>query len=386
MKQKKLSLIGIIQFSLIAIGCSSMGSYPSKQKLEILKKSKQFNVQKGIFENRQAGLIAKMQKRIYGWSIIKEWFKTRIDGYPSQKLPEIKPDMKAFLAPSTDLKVIWFGHSSFLLNMDGTIVLVDPVFSGSAAPVSFAVERFQKPVLPISELPSIDYVLISHDHYDHLDMESIQYFVDKDVTFITPLGVGSHLTGWGIKESNIHEKDWWKSFAGDNIEFIATPAQHFSGRGLNDGNSTLWASWVIKSKNHNIYFSGDSGYDVHFKEIGDRLGPFEVAFLESGQYDKRWREVHMLPEEAVNAFKDLKAERYFPVHWGMFRLAFHTWYDPIDQLFTFSKTVGFDLIAPKLGQIVAINRDYKLETWWHEVPIGTKKQALIFDASRERAH
>ena len=348
--------------------CSSFGTRPNELEKENFKKSKHFNAEKGAFENRRPGLIEAMKKRTMSWGMVQDWFKAGMDRVPAGKLPEVRPDIARFLEPSDDLKVIWFGHSSFLLNMDNKVILVDPVFSEAASPVSFMVQRFQKPVLELKELPKIDYLLISHDHYDHLDTESIKFFVDEDITFVTPLGVGSHLRGWGVPSEKIIEKDWWESEKLEGIEFIATPAQHFSGRNGIYDNETLWASWVIKSENHNIYFSGDSGYDTHFKEIGNRFGPFEVAFLETGQYDKKWEEVHMPPEEAVIAFRDLRAKKYFPVHWGMFELALHPWFDPIERIFKLSKEQDLELIAPKIGAIVSINESDGIEKWWESVP------------------
>lgn len=360
-----IGTLGIfILVGVTLMSCSSFGTRPDKKMKENFNASKQFNKEKGVFENRKSGIIAEMKKRNMSFKMIREWFSGGEDRVPKELLPEVKPDITEFLKPSSDLKVIWFGHSSFLLNLDGNIVLVDPVFGSSAAPFSFMVKRFQKPVLELQELPEIDYIVISHDHYDHLDMESIKYFKDKKAKFITPLGVGSHISGWGIDSARIIEKDWWESVSFNNIEFIATPAQHFSGRnGIND-NETLWASWVIKSINHKIYFSGDSGYDTHFKKIGEMYGPFDVAFIENGQYNENWREVHLLPEESVKAYSDLKAEKFFPVHWGMFELALHSWYDPAEQLFTLSKKSQINLVMPKIGQVVNINQGIELERWW----------------------
>lgn len=354
----------IIIVSALTLSCSSMGTSPDEQKITSFEKSKNYDAKKEKFINRKPEIIDAMWERNFTLRNILGFFKERKNAQPSKPLPEVRPDLAEFLKASKDLKVIWFGHSSFLLNIDGITVLVDPVFSGSAAPVSFMVKRFQEPVLSLQELPEIDYVLISHDHYDHLDMESIEYFKNKKTQFITPLGVGSHLQSWGIDRERVIEKDWWEKAEFAGIKFIATPAQHFSGRGLFDRNKTQWASWVIQSKNHNIYFSGDSGYDIHFKEIGERFGPFDVAFIESGQYNMKWREVHMLPEEAVSAYKDLKAEKYFPIHWGMFVLSYHTWYDPMDQLFRLSKNNNLNIVAPKIGEIVNLSKNFVNDPWW----------------------
>lgn len=346
------------------MGCSKFGTRPNKQAKQKFESSSQFNKEIGAFENRKQEIIKEMKARNMSWGTIKEWFSSGNDRVPNVKLPEITPDLNEFLKASDELKVIWFGHSSFLLNMDGIIILVDPVFGKSAAPFNFMVKRFQAPVLELEELPKIDFILISHDHYDHLDMPTVQHFQKLETKFITPLGVGSHLTGWGIERSRIIEKDWWESAVFENVEFTATPAQHFSGRNGIYDNETLWASWVIKSPNHKVYFSGDSGYDSHFKEIGDKLGPFDVAFIENGQYDKRWREVHMLPEEAVVAFKELRAKKYFPVHWGMFELSFHPWYDPIETIHSLSRENDIELVAPKIGELVDLKKTYELNPWW----------------------
>nr|WP_295902354.1 MBL fold metallo-hydrolase [uncultured Bdellovibrio sp.] len=338
------------------------GSSPNGEQVESFKKSPQFR--DGKFVNRIPDVLEKMRKEAFSVSTIMEWLAKGEGRVPATPLPEVKPDLNEFLKPSQDVKVIWFGHSTFLLNFSGKIILVDPVFSESASPVSFMVQRFQAPVLKLEELPKIDLILISHDHYDHLDMETMKFFAKKENKFLTPLGVGSHLVGWGIDRSRITELDWWQSTHFEGIEFVATPAQHFSGRGVSDGNKTLWASWVIRNSDHNIYFSGDSGYDTHFKDIGDKYGPFDIAFIENGQYNQKWKAVHALPEESVQAYFDLRAKRFFPIHWGMFVLALHSWREPVDELLKLSKSRGVNLVTPKLGEVVAINDNYRNVEWW----------------------
>ena len=343
----------------------TFGTRPDPAEKEKFFKSPQYDKTQQIFANRRPNLVKEMRKKIFTYGLFKEWLSSQVERSPLSPLPQVKPDVISFINSSADMKVIWLGHSTFLINMNGKIILVDPVFSGSASPVSFLVKRFQPPALDLHELPGIDYVVISHDHYDHLDRESIEFFKDRDAMFLAPLGVGSYLRGWGIPAVRVKELDWWQSFKTIDLEFTATPAQHFSGRdGLHD-NETLWASWVIRSPTHKIYFSGDSGYDTHFKEIGDKFGPFDIAFLESGQYNERWKVVHMLPEEAVQAYHDLQAKRFFPVHWGMFVLALHSWDEPILKLQAAAETKGINLISPKLGQIVEVNDNYKNEFWWN---------------------
>ncbi len=357
----------LISFVLLS-ACGVMGKNPSKQRVKEYSQLKYFDKEKEVFKNRRQKIIKQMAKRNFNFGTMKKFFKVKDKIYPKEKLPERTPVLAEFLKKNSTLKVIWFGHSTFLLNIDGVIILVDPVFSNSASPVSFLVERFQPPVLQLEQLPELDYLLVSHDHYDHLDMKTIKYFKDKNVKFILPLGVGEHLESWGVSKRKIFERGWWDTLSfEDEIEFIATPAQHFSGRGMFDRNKTLWASWVVRSKNHKVYFSGDTGYDVHFKEIGDRYGPFDVAFMENGQYNEKWKEVHMLPELGVKAFRDLKANKYFPVHWGMFVLSFHHWTEPANKILALSQQKKFQLVIPYLGEVVDLNQSYTISPWWTKV-------------------
>ena len=284
---------------------------------------------------------------------------------PDTLLPEEKLDFKKFLQTAPHAKSIWFGHSSFLMRFEEKSILVDPVLSNRASPIPFTVPRFQDPIIKPDELPKIDYVLISHDHYDHLDEETIVFFKRKKTIFIVPLGVKQHLTKWGIEDDRILELDWWQSIRYDHLEFVLTPAQHFSGRGISDRAQTLWGSWVISGSKQRFYFSGDSGYSPHFKEIGEKYGPFTAAFIESGQYNTHWRSVHLLPEEWHKAYKDLKANAYLPVHWGAFSLALHPWHEPATYLSKHREEYGIHLIVPKIGQITEFDQKPKeLSPWW----------------------
>jgi L-ascorbate metabolism protein UlaG (beta-lactamase superfamily) len=340
------------------------GSLPDDRQSKEFEKSPQFNSQTKTFQNRNAKLVEKMRKEAMNFGTVIEWLKAGKNRTPHQPLPEVKPDLADFVRPSEFLKVIWFGHSSLLLNFAGKIILIDPVFSPSAGPFSFMVKRFQQPVLSRDELPEIDYIIISHDHYDHLDMDTVRFFKDKRAKFLAPLGVGSHLNAWGIESARITELDWWSGISFEGIEFIATPAQHFSGRTLASQNRTLWASWVIKGHGLSIFFSGDSGYDIHFKNIGDLYGPFDIAFIENGQYNVKWQAVHALPEQSVQAYFDLKAKKYFPIHWGMFVLSMHTWREPVDRLLQLARERGVNLVTPKIGEISVISPNYKNLEWW----------------------
>ncbi|WP_199269588.1 MBL fold metallo-hydrolase [Formosa sp. L2A11] len=264
-------------------------------------------------------------------------------------------------------RLFWFGHSTFLLQMNSKNILIDPMFGSVPAPhPMLGTKRFSTHLpIAIEDLPHIDAVLISHDHYDHLDYGSIIKLKDKVDQFYTPLGVGAHLESWGIPKNRIHELDWWDTIDFSELTFINTPAQHFSGRGLTDKGKTLWSSWIIKSNEENIFFSGDSGYGPHFKEIGDKYGPFDFAMMECGQYNALWHEIHMYPEETAQAAIDIKAKRMMPIHWGAFKLATHNWTEPVERLKQAAKTLRLKLITPRIGAAISIENTSENSTdWW----------------------
>ncbi|MFB9053671.1 MBL fold metallo-hydrolase [Formosa undariae] len=268
------------------------------------------------------------------------------------------------------IRLFWFGHSTFLLQIQSKNILIDPMFGEVPAPhPMLGSKRFSNHLpITIKDLPRIDAVLISHDHYDHLDYDSISKLKDKVDAFYTPLGVGSHLESWGISKDKIHELDWWEEIMFSDLKFVCTPAQHFSGRGISDKAKTLWSSWIITSKDDNIFFSGDSGYGKHFKDIGEKYGPFDFAMIECGQYNTLWHDIHMYPEETVQAALDVKAKLMMPIHWGAFKLAMHEWNEPVERLLEASKTQNINIIVPKIGQEIQIEKDTNnTEAWWDEV-------------------
>jgi L-ascorbate metabolism protein UlaG (beta-lactamase superfamily) len=372
-KLTKWLMVSLSLLMILAIGIYMFlqtpifGEHPNDEQIKSFAVSPQFNSKTEEFQNRRPEVFAEMRANMSIPTMLAEWFEDRSGGRPEQLLPEIKPDLNAFLAPSEDTKLIWFGHSSFLLNMSDTIIMVDPMFSKAASPLGLIGERFQPPVLSLEELPPIDIVLLSHDHYDHLDMGSIRYFADKDISFVAPLGLSSHLRSWGVPDAQIVEKDWWETHVISDVEFIAAPSQHFSGRDGIKNNSTLWASWIIRNKTSNLYFSRDSGFDTHFKTIGDRYGPFDLALVEDGQYNSRWPAVHLFPEEAAKASVDLKAKRAMPVHWGMFELSYHAWHDPITRFSKALAETDVALVTPLIGQTIEINEDLSNKNWWEEL-------------------
>lgn len=276
---------------------------------------------------------------------------------PSIEIPVIelsRTDIERL--PAAELSVIRFGHSTSLVKIANQLWLIDPMFSSRASPLRIAgPKRFHAPPIAIQDLPDLDGVIISHNHYDHLDKQSIQALKGKVKHFITPLGVGAKLRAWGIDEKKVSELDWWDSVEISTLTITATPAQHFSGRGLFDRNETLWASWVLKSAGHRFFYSGDSGYFDGFAEIGDRFGPFDLAQLEVGAYDSMWPYVHMSPEEAVSAYRDLKAHKLMPVHNGTFDLAFHPWYEPFDRMVELAMEQNVNLLTPRFGEIISVD-------------------------------
>lgn len=311
--------------------------------------------------------------------VLKEVLFDSENRRPKAKLPQIKPDFESFISKSDKLKFIWFGHSTLLLNTDNQNILIDPVFSENAAPFSFMVKRFQAPVISLEVLPKIDTILISHNHYDHLDKKTIKFFKNTSTKFIVPLGVKNILIKWGIDEDKVTELDWYHSTKQGQIKFTATPAKHFSGRSLWDRNKTLWASWVIEGNSEKIFYSGDSGYGKHFKDIGEYFNGFDIAFIENGQYNEKWSDIHMMPNETVQAAIDLDAKVFVPIHWGMFDLSLHKWYEPIENSYSLAKEKKVPIIAPKLGKILTNEVHDESDLWWKSL-IDNEENTLKLSA------
>jgi L-ascorbate metabolism protein UlaG (beta-lactamase superfamily) len=264
--------------------------------------------------------------------------------------------------------VIRLGHSSLLLKLHGKYWLVDPVFGERASPVHFAgPRRYSELPLQLEELPEIDGVVISHDHYDHLDARTMAFLSTRARHFLVPLGLKARLVGMGVPADRVIELDWWQSVALDGLVIAATPAQHFSGRSPWDTNRTLWASWVFESAGQRIFFSGDSGYFSGFRQIGERFGGFDVVCMENGAYDPAWPTVHMRPEESLQAFLDLRGKVLMPIHNSTFDLAFHAWRAPMDAIVQLAEKQGIALATPVLGEAVTIGRDRENRRWWEDI-------------------
>ena len=292
---------------------------------------------------------------------------------PATILPSVKIDLKKL--PDGNPVLVWFGHSSYLVKINGKIILVDPVFSGNAAPFSFMVHAFKgSDVYTTQDLPEIDLLLLTHDHYDHLDYKTIKELKVKIKKVCCSLGVGSHLEHWGLNPRIITELDWWETMTDKEISITAAPGRHFSGRGIKRGQS-LWSAFILKTKDYNLFLGGDSGYDTHFKKIGERYGPFDLAVLESGQYNTSWPNIHMMPEETVQASVDLKAQVLLPVHWGKFSLAMHPWTEPIERVLKKASILGVKVATPKIGEALILGNPLPVGHWWERAKTALKSKS-----------
>lgn len=307
-------------------------------------------------------------------------FTGRLQGiwhFLMDKSPESVPDSAIPLQPLTrdDLLAaednsLWrLGHSTVLLKLAGQFWITDPVFTERASPFSFVgPKRFHPAPITVDALPPLAAVILSHDHYDHLDKATVLTLAAKTQLFVAPLGVGQRLHSWGIAAEKIRELDWWQSTRVGALQLTATPAQHFSGRSLSDRNSTLWASWVIDAPGAKIFFSGDSGYFAGFKAIGERFGPFDLTLIENGAYDNAWAGVHMKPEETLQAHQDLGGKWLLPIHNGTFDLALHAWREPLQRITTLAEAQQQHITTPRFGERIDIAQPLASYAWWQAEP------------------
>jgi len=353
-------LLGLTIISFIFLEQKQFGKLPSGSRLERVKKS--LNYSDGAFQNQH--FTPDLAEGISYIDVLKAyWNKTKLSS-PKQKIPFIKTNLHSLDTNQT--QIVWFGHSSYFIKTNGLNILIDPVFSGNASPVSFFAKNYSgSNEYNFADFLELDMVIITHDHYDHLDFPTIEKLKHKTKHFYTSLGVGAHLNLWGITDHKITEFDWWDSIQiSANIQLIATPARHFSGRKFKR-NQTLWASYILKTHSENIFLGGDSGFDTHFKEIGDKYGPFDIAILECGQYNEMWGYIHMLPKQVVQAAIDLKTKVLMPVHWSKFTLALHSWNEPIKQVADIAKHQNIKITTPLIGQLMVLNQNYPDNVWWN---------------------
>ena len=370
-RSSALLLLMVMGAVLLLSRCEQFGAIPSGPDHQRMTESPNYNTDQDMFVNEVPGVIEEMLAHSGFWAnprknLTNNFLFNPNTPTPDVPLPEVRGPLPSDLRDTFDtVKFTWLGHATVLASINGKTILFDPVFSESAAPVSWAVKRYQPPAIDIDQLPPIDFIMISHDHYDHLDMNAVKFFRESDTRFLVPLGVASHLEYWGIGRDRVTEFDWWQSRNISGITFTCAPAQHFSGRTATIAmQKTLWASWAVRTEAASVYFSGDSGYAGHFKEIGDRLGPFDLTFIDAGQYNERWRQVHNLPPEVIDAFNDLRGDILVPIGWGMFTLALHDWYEPPVEISSLAVAIGATVAIPRFGEWVDIRQRLPDKKWW----------------------
>lgn len=291
------------------------------------------------------------------------------DKAPNSPIPYQKIKPESLLSPPEQTRVTWFGHSTLLIEAAGQIVMIDPMLSDKPSPVQWLGRSRYADELPIEiiDLPTIDFVLITHDHYDHLDYNSIRQLKNKVKKFVVPLGISAHLLAWGVKPEQIDEIDWWEVTTDYPIKFRLTPCHHYSGRRLDDRKATLWGGYIIETPTDKLYLSGDGGYGNHFKEIGEKYGPFDLAMMECGQYYRGWAYNHMIPEQSAQAAYEVNAKLVLPIHWGAFTLAFHPWSEPIQRFLHIAPEFDLNVVTPLIGQPFLVQGEYPTVHWWKEV-------------------
>lgn len=304
------------------------------------------------------------------WDLLSGQFFGKEIRVPPGQIPvhAVAPDALKTTPPAPSLRAFWIGHASVYVEIDGIRVLVDPIFSEYASPFDVGPRRFHPTPLRLDALPRIDAVLITHDHYDHLDMRTVQHLARHGAAFFVPLGIGAHLQAWGVPDAQVHELEWWQELVLRDVRIVSTPSRHYSGRGLNQ-NATLWTSWSVIGARHRFYVSGDTGYSDHFRSIGERFGPFDLSFIKIGAYGPgaAWLDIHMSAEDAVRAHGDLRARRMFPVHWGTFNLAFHDWDEPIKRALAAARASHVELLTPRVGEMVDADQAFPFNPWWEAV-------------------
>ena len=298
--------------------------------------------------------------------LMTDYFKMKSKLRPLKNLPIVLSDKNNESLES----VTWFGHSASLLKIEGKTLLLDPMFGDASSPFPLFNSKRYSGIFSLEreDLREIDAIIISHNHYDHLNYKSIMQLKDRVKHFYVPTGVAQYLIKWGVSPSKISEHNWWDEITFDNIKLVCAPARHFSGRSMTDRDCSLWCSWLILGQETKIFFSGDSGYAPHFKEIGDKYGPFDLTLMECGQYDPRWSAIHMLPEETVQAHIDVKGELLLPIHWGAFTLALHEWSEPIERVTKEANRLGVKITTPQIGESITLkSTDYPLSAWWKKI-------------------
>lgn len=371
--------VAMVLLLFIGIIITSLSCSPAPTKSMIMR-------QKAI-ENSpqwQEGQFKNSLKRVDGslWKMLGSYISNDAEfTVPDRPVPTVNREKKDFSQlPENGLRVTWLGHSSTLVEIDGYRILIDPVWEKRVSPISWmGPKRFFAPPLSLNDLPELDVVLISHDHFDHLDKKTIEALKDRVPLFAVPLGVGAHLEAWGIDPARITECDWWDELKLGKLTLTATPGRHFSGRSLISmfANKTLWAGWSMVGPEHRVYYSGDTAMFPGFTEIGDRLGPFDLTLIEVGAYNRLWTDVHLGPEQAVQAHQMVRGKLMMPVHWGTFDLALHNWTEPAERLIVAAGDSGSSLVFPKPGESIDPKTVPMMTRWWPELPWQKAEDAPI---------
>ncbi|PID83318.1 hypothetical protein CSB11_02140 [Candidatus Campbellbacteria bacterium] len=351
-------VLSVLIFAFLKLN-PAFGGKPTDESLTRIQNSENYNGKN--FENKiPTNLSVKIKNKHPFAKVFKSIFFPPENKKPNSPLVSETLDGENF----SNGDIAWLGHSTVIFRTNNMTVLTDPVFN-NASPIPYTFKPFEVTnKTEIENLPEkIDVVLISHDHYDHLDYKAIKKLDYRTDKFLVGLGVKAHLLRWGVSETKIQEFDWYEETVINDTKFVFAPARHFSGRSIGDKNKTLWGSWIVKSENLSLYFSGDGGYSSEFKKIGEKFGPFDIAFLEDGAYNKNWPKTHMFPEESVKASVDLSAEVMVPIHWAKFDLSVHTWKEPIERTVKETRLKNINLATPKIGQIFTLKNIPKLN-WW----------------------
>ncbi|MEM0962943.1 MAG: MBL fold metallo-hydrolase [Bacteroidota bacterium] len=300
---------------------------------------------------------------------------------PETPLATVAPAEGAFATLRDSLRVTWFGHSTLLVELDSTRLLIDPVWGDRVSPSQFVgTRRFAPPPLALDDLPAVDAVLISHDHYDHLDVPTVRQLAERVPMWVVPLGLGAHLEAWGIPLDRITELDWWETTEAAGVTLVSTPARHFSGRFVTDRNATLWTGWAILGSDQRVWYSGDTALTPEFATVGERYGPFDLTLVESGAYNAAWSDVHLGPEQAVAAHRMVRGRVLMPVHWGMFDLANHGWTEPAERVRAAAASLGIPVALPRPGESITPEA-FPTERWWPARPWQTGAEAPAVSTS-----
>jgi L-ascorbate metabolism protein UlaG (beta-lactamase superfamily) len=351
-----------VGFGAVILNLASTGKSPGSARMATFPQSPHYK--DGKFINP---IPTEMMVKGNYWDVTSRYLRSNGDDRkPRHPIPVQALRRSSFSgAPGQAIQVYWLGHASVLLEMAGKRFLLDPVFSERASMVQWAGPRRLHPSpIGLDEIPDVDAVLISHNHYDHLDYATIQALAKRPVTFYVPLGVGETLESWGCRRDQIVELDWWGERTQDNVQIVCAPARHFSGRGLFDRDKTLWASWCLLAEGQRVYFGGDSGQMPTYRDIGEKYGPFDLTILPIGAYDEAWIEIHTTPEQAAEAHQLVKGGVMLPIHWATFDLALHTWAEPIERLVKAAEKQRIQLVTPRVGEQVTLSAPQTTSFWW----------------------